>query len=211
MQAHRSDRVVRVLTSLVTIAYFGSWVGVVVVLAGSPALKVLAGDDPQWMWGLPVPAVVVESEATVLTRWGPARLEVEDVRGVLRLPIAMLPWWLFALLWTHLATAGALMLAFLFHLRRIFQRVRDGTPFDAQNAIRLRWLGLLLLALALLNGVAELVTSMAVRSGLASGDIAVPSGLRIDTPLVLVALVLIALAEIFRRGAELEHEQSLVV
>jgi hypothetical protein len=211
MQVRRSDRVVRVLTSLVTIAYFGSWVGVVVVLAGSPALKVLAGDDPQWMWGLPVPAVVVESEATVLTRWGPARLEVEDVRGVLRLPIAMLPWWLFALLWTHLATAGALMLAFLFHLRRIFQRVRDGTPFDAQNAIRLRWLGLLLLALALLNGVAESVTSMAVRSGLASGNIAVPRGLRIDMPLVLVALVLIALAEIFRRGAELEHEQSLVV
>jgi hypothetical protein len=89
--------------------------------------------------------------------------------------------------------------------------VRDGAPFDVQNAVRLRWVGLLLIALSLLNGVAELVTSMVVRQGLAGGSVAVAGGLRIEAPFLLVALVLLALAEIFRRGAELEHEQSLVV
>lgn len=211
MQAYRADRVVRVLTAIVSIAWFGIWVGAAAVLIGVPAVKLFAPDDPDWTWGLPVPAIVADREATVITRWGAARLRLEDVRGSLRLPIAMLPWWFVAVLWTHALVAFALMLPSLYHLRRIFQRVRDGAPFDAHNARRLRWVGLLLLALALVNGVAEFVTSLAVRRGLASSSIAVPSGLRIDVPIVLVALMLVALAEIFRRGAELEDEQSLVV
>ena len=211
MHVTRPDGVVRFLTLLVSIAYVGAWAGAVVVLAGAPLVKLLAGGDPDWEWGLPVPVAMADADAAVLTAWGTARLEVEDVRGVLRLPIATMPWWLFGVLWTHTAVAFALMVALLHHLRRIFQRVRDGAPFDAQNAIRLRWVGLLLIALSLLNGVAELVTSMVVRQGLAGGSVAVAGGLRIEAPFLLVALVLLALAEIFRRGAELEHEQSLVV
>jgi hypothetical protein len=182
-----------------------------VVLLGIPAVKLFAGEDPDWTWGLPVPAAVADPEATVLTRWGPARLRVEDVRGSLRLPIAMLPWWFVAVLWTYAVAAFALMVTALHHLRRIFQRVRDGAPFDAHNARRLRWVGLLLLALALVNGVAELITALAVRRGLAGSSITVPSGVRMDVPIVLFALMLLALAEIFRRGAELEDEQRLVV
>ena len=99
----------------------------------------------------------------------------------------------------------------LHELRRIFQRVRDGAPFDADNATRMRRLGALVLALALLDGVAGLVTSLAVRGGVVSGGLAVATGLRVNVPLVFVALVLVALAEVFRRGAELETEQALVV
>jgi hypothetical protein len=211
MQAYRADRAVRMLTAIVSIAWFGLWVGAAVVLLGIPAVKLFAGEDPDWTWGLPVPAAVADPEATVLTRWGPARLRVEDVRGSLRLPIAMLPWWFVAVLWTYALAAFALMVTALHHLRRIFQRVRDGAPFDAHNARRLRWVGLLLLALALVNGVAELITALAVRRGLAGSSITVPSGVRMDVPIVLFALMLLALAEIFRRGAELEDEQRLVV
>ena len=75
----------------------------------------------------------------------------------------------------------------------------------------MRWLGLLLLALALFNGVAEFLTSLAVRNGLASSNFRVTTGLHINMFVVVVALALVALAEIFRRGAELEHEQSLVI
>jgi hypothetical protein len=71
---------------------------------------------------------------------------------------------------------------------------------------------MLLLALAGLTAVAELATSMAVRRGLAAGSsLTVPTGFHPDLTLVPVALVLMALAEVFRRGAALEHEQSLVI
>ena len=212
MQAYRPDRVVRALNTVVSIAYFGLWAVTVVVLIAAPAAKLMAGGQPEkWVWALKVPATLLDSEAAVHTSWGPARLVLEDVRGILRLPIATLPWWLVAVLWSHVAVALALMLLSLHHLRRIFQRVRNGAPFDADNALRMRWLGLLLLALAAFDGIAELATSLAVRKGLQGGTVAVATGLHIDMPLVFVALVLVALAEIFRRGSELESEQSLVI
>jgi len=211
MQAYRPDRVVRVLTTLVSIAYFVVWVGAAVVLIAAPAVKLFAGGNPEWVWGLKVPVSTSDPAATVHTSWGAAQLVVEDARADLRVPIAMLPWWLIAVLWTHAAAAFALLLLSLHQLRRIFQRVRDGAPFDEHNALRMRRLGLLLLALALFNGVAEFITSLAVRNGLVSSELTVTTGLHINVFVVLVAFVLVALAEIFRRGAELEHEQSLVI
>jgi hypothetical protein len=211
MESYRPDRVVSVLTSLSSTAFFGLLVLGVVVLIGLLVAKLVAGDDPAWVIGLTVPVVSVDADATVLTRWGNAQLEADDIRGSLRLPVSMLPWWLFAVLWTYTAAAMALTLLLLHHLRRIFQRVRSGAPFDATNARRLRWVGLLALALALLNGLSEFVTSLAVRSGLISERLEVPVGLSVDMSLVFFGLVLLALAEIFRRGAELEENQSLTV
>lgn len=210
--ANRPDRVLRLLTTLASIAYYGAWVGAVLVLAGAPALKLLAPDDVDWEWGLPIPVTVTNTEAMVLTSWGPARLEVEDVRGDLRLPIALLPWWVFALLWSHFAFAAALMLTFLHNLRRVFQTARDGAPFDAGNGPRLWWLGLILIWLQVVNMLARVLTTLAVRVNLVSEDITVRSGgLQTDLWLFFFALVLLALALVFRRGTQLEEDQSLTV
>jgi hypothetical protein len=211
MQAYHPDRVVRVLTTLVSVAYVALSGAAILVLIAAPALKLFAAAGPEWVWGLQVPATLSDSEAIVPTSWGSARLEVEDVRANLRLPIGTLPWWLFALLWAHAAVAFGLILLFLHQLRSIFRRAREGVPFDARNAVRLRRLGLLLIAFSVFNGVAESVTSVAVGRGLTSGSITVPAGLYFDLRLIFIALVLVALGEIFHRGAELETEQSLVV
>ena len=216
MEAYRPDRVVRVLTTTVSIAYFVMGGLALLVLTCVPAMKLFGGDNRDWVLGLgtieiELPAGAIDTVATVPSTLGPASLEVDEVRADLKMPIVLLPWSIVALIWIELAVGSALMLLFLHHLRRIFQRVRDGAPFDAHNALRLRWLGLLLLALAVLAGFAELVTSLSVREWLTRNAIHVSTGLHINGWLVFVALVLIALAEIFRRGAELEQEQSLVV
>jgi len=208
----RPDPVVRMLTAFASIAYFGLWFVAPVVLVGLPAVKVFGGPDTNVHYGLGLPVTAPKLETTVQTVWGPAPLKVDNVRAQLQLPISMLPWSLVAVLWIYAAAGCALSLLFLHNLRRIFQRVRDGAAFDAQNAFRLRTLSMLLLASALLNGVVEVVTSTAVRRGLtADSSLGVAAGLHINMPLVPVALVLLALAEVFRRGAELEDEQSLVI
>jgi DUF2975 family protein len=212
MQTLRPDRVVRALTTLVSIAYFGLWLGAAIVLVAVPVAKLFGGPDADFHFGLAVPLTAHNSAAIVETGWGPAPLKLDDVQGELELSISRLPWSFVAVLWMYAGAGFGLTLLFGHNLRRICQRVRDGAPFDAQNALRLRTLGVLLFALALLNGIAEFVTSMAVRKGLtAGGPIGVPGGLHFDMTLIPFALGLIALAEIFRRGAELEHEQSLVV
>jgi hypothetical protein len=190
--------------------YFGLWILATCLLIALPLMRMAGAADMYYGLNLPVTAPALQ--AKVQTVWGPAPLVVEDVRGKLKLPIAALPWSFVALLWGYTALVAALGLVFFHNLRRIFQRVRDGAAFDVQNVVRLRTLGALLLAIAVVNGMAELATSMAVRRGLApESSLAVPTGFHADLTLVPVALVLIALAEVFRRGAELEHEQSLVV
>lgn len=211
MTAQPRDRVIRVLTLLVAIAYYGTLVGGLLVLTATPFLKLFAGQDADWTWELPVPVTIEEPAARVSTTWGEAQLEVDDVRGDLQLPIPMLPWWLLAVVWMYGALQLGFMLLGLHHLRRICQRVRDGAPFDADNAERLRSVGLLAFGLAVFSGVGEFVTSMMLRGSLSSGTIGVPTGFHINAPVVILALVLAALAEVFRRGAELETEQSLVV
>jgi hypothetical protein len=210
MPTDRPNRVVRLLTVLVSIAYYGLGAGAALVLVGAPAAKLFA-DDREWEWGLEVPAAVQDSAATVVTTWGPAKLKLDEVRADLELPIVLMPWWLFVLLWIHAAVYFGLVMLSLHQLRRIFQRVRQGAPFDAVNAVRLRSLGMLLIALALFNAVAEFVTAIAVMKGIEDSRIAVSTGLHIELPFVFLALALVALAEVFRRGTELEHEQSLVI
>lgn len=206
----RPDGLVKLLTALTSLAYFGLCVVGTLVLIGLPAAKAFGGAD--FHYGLELPVTAPFLEPAVQTALGIAPVNLGIVRAELQLPIPMLPWSLVAVLWVYTAASIVLILLFLHNLRRIFQRVRDGAAFDTQNAIRLRALSVALLALAVLQAVAEVATSIAVRSGLAAGSsIAVPRGFHVDTTLILVALVLMALAEVFRRGAELEEEQSLVI
>jgi hypothetical protein len=210
MKTSRPDRVVRTLTALASFAYFFMWAGGVLILIALPTVKAFGGGGFYFSLELPVTAPSVQ--AVVQTTWGAAPLLVDEVRGELKLPISAIPWSFLTLLWIYTATAGGLILLFLHNLRRIFQRVRDGAAFDAQNVARFRTLGLLLAAIAGLKAVAELTTSIAVRRGLApDSTLAVPAGIHVDGTLVVVALVVMALTEVFRRGTELEHEQSLVI
>jgi hypothetical protein len=212
MRTEQSRRVVRTLAALASFGYFVMWLGGALVLIALPLLRAFGGAGDGFHYSLELPVTAPNLQTMVQTVWGPAPLLIEDVRGKLELPIASLPWSVLALLWSYAAAVGALMLLALHNLRRFFQRVRDGAAFDAGNVVRLRRLGALLLAIAGLNAVAQVATSIAVRRGLPAGSsLTVPTGLHVDLTLVPVALVLIALAEVFRRGAELEHEQSLVV
>lgn len=210
MQTYHPDRVVRLLTALTTVAFYGVLILSAVLLIAAPAAKLFAGEQASFVWGVEVPADV-QAEVAVSSPWGAGNLDIHEARGSVKFPIAILPWGVLALLMAFAAVEWGLLLLFLNHLRRMFQRVRDGTPFDASNAVRLRAMGMLLLALALFNGLADLVVAVAVRGHLADGPISVPGGLSVDMSLMFFSLVLIALAEIFRRGTELEVDQSLVV
>jgi hypothetical protein len=212
MRALRSVRVIKILTLIVSVTYFAGLAISIILLVGVPAAKAFGEPGGKFTYGLELYVSVQHLDTNVPTVWGPVPVKLDNVRGILQLPITMLPWSVVWLLWIYSAAAFGLVLMCLHTLRRLFQRVRDGAPFDAQNALRLRTLGMLLVALAVIKGIGDTVTANAVRRGLApDGPLAVQGGVHVDFVLLVLALVLIALAEVFRRGAELEHEQSLVV
>ena len=61
MQAYRPDRVVRALTALVSITYYAVGAGAIAALIALPVAKLFAGGNPDWTWGLKVPAMVRDS------------------------------------------------------------------------------------------------------------------------------------------------------
>ena len=48
MATHRSDRVVRILTAIVSIGWYGLWVAAAIALILAPNGKLVVGDDPDW-------------------------------------------------------------------------------------------------------------------------------------------------------------------
>lgn len=216
MEPYRPDRVVRFLTFAVSASYYMFWAAAVLVFVVIPLVRLAAGDrlPSDMTFTYSVPVTVAEPQPALVSGWdsNDRRIELDEVRGVLDIPMSLPPLWLQIVNWAGSVFAGALILLFLHHLRRLFQRVRDGRPFATENAIRLRWLGILLLANHLFVKVFMYWMSVEVKQSLLVRDnIALGTYFEIDEPIVFTAFVLIALAEIFRRGAVLEDEQSLVV
>ena len=211
MNAYRADLVVRVLTVTVSIMYFLAWGLTVVLLIAVPAVVLFGDADALRNFTLGVPATVVELEHVKLaSSWG-GTVGLKEARVDVIVPLSIVPAWFRAV--TYAAAAGmcALTLLFLSHLRQLFQRVRQGVPFDAQNATRLRRLGELLLAGDLLFTAIGFWQSTTLLRTVHDPAMPLRSSFAPDLSVIFIALVLIALAEIFRRGAALEDEQSLVV
>jgi len=214
MQTYRADRVVRSLTGLVSTVYYGAWVAAAFVLIVGPGLKKFAPRlvvDPSSR--LEVSVTLPGLGATLVPQWqaAPPGITLKRVTGEIALPTSMMPTWFGPVEYAAFAIFFGLVLLFLHQLRVLFRRVRDGVPFDAANAIRMRWLGVLLLVLHVYFGAFDYWISTMVTRVLASSRIPIGSALHINWLGVFIALVLVGLAEVFRRGAALEEEQSLVV
>jgi hypothetical protein len=109
------------------------------------------------------------------------------------------------------AAIGALLALSWFvlvSLRRIVQTARAGDPFDPRNANRLRWIA----GLGLLAVVVVRVASAVVEHTLEADE---PIHIRLAGPswvLVLTGLLgLLALAEVFREGAELRELERATI
>ena len=212
MQGYQPDPVVKVLSGLATGLYYVAWVLAVLTLAWIPVERVVGAGRADAFYQIEAP-VVVHPTISLAGGWRVpgAHVNVAQVRATAAVPVSLVPAGLVALVWLALAVSAALVLLFLHHLRRLFQRVRQGAPFDAGNAARLSWLGILLVCAAVWKCVTDFWMSLAISQMLEGGGDRLGTGVDLNLPVMLVGLVLIGLAEIFRRGAALEEEQALVV
>ena len=214
MQAYRADWVVRILTSVVSFVYYGAWAALALMFIVVPAMRNLTPDlmsDPRTLSMVPVSLPELGPAAVAQWDVGPRDIELWDVTAGLVQPTSQLPVWFERVSTLGLLVVMGLVLLFLHNLRALFRRVREGAPFDADSAVRMRWLGVWLLAFHVFEGAWELWISWFVARELASSGIPVGPALDINWFAVGCALVLVGLGEVFRRGTELEEEQSLVV
>jgi Protein of unknown function (DUF2975) len=134
---------------------------------------------------------------------------IDEAHGVLRFPVPSARALLgpFVMLIVMLA-AGLWALS---ELRAVFRTLRDDRPFVPANAARLRRLAFVVIGAELMRVA---LTALTVRYATSA---AAPDGLRItarpdvNVLALLLGLIILAIAEVFRAGTRLDEEQSLTI
>jgi len=99
----------------------------------------------------------------------------------------------------------------VYMLRGVFKTVTAGAPFAPVNSSRLRRIGFVLIGAGIIVPILEYVVAWAILSRVTITGAELSPPVHVDPELVLGGLMLLALATIFRHGAELEQDQSLTV
>jgi hypothetical protein len=135
--------------------------------------------------------------------------EIMDVRGSLRFPTRR----------GAFIVGNAMLLVFLFglalwvlgQLRGVFRTLREGHPFVPANATRLRWI-----AYAVIFGEIARSAIVFFENYYAMTHFTA-EGLRFDARpdlngfAIILGLIILVIAEVFREGTRLDQEQSLTV
>jgi Protein of unknown function (DUF2975) len=117
---------------------------------------------------------------------------------------------------TWFAMAGAavmlgLVLWILAELAAVCRSVRDGQPFAARNAMRIRRLALALVLAEVSRAVIVYAAHAYVAAQFAADHLRFTARPHIDAFAIVSALILLVLAEVFRTGTQLDEDQSLTV
>ncbi|KAA5547103.1 DUF2975 domain-containing protein [Roseiconus nitratireducens] len=116
-----------------------------------------------------------------------------------------------AMILFFLGLAFAACIYFVKQLRDIVRTIDQNDPFVAENARRMRTIGVLILVFAFVKGIAQLAISGIADSMVTPTGFNLNGRLEFPVGLIAVALAVIVLSEVFRHGSRMREEQSLTI
>jgi hypothetical protein len=136
-------------------------------------------------------------------------IQLRDARGTLK----------FSPRTSGLAAGGMLMfvaallvtLWVLAQLRGVFRTLRDGRPFVAANAIRIRRIGYAVIAAEIVRAILAYEGMRYAMTHFSATGVRFEARWDLDLYTILYGLIILILAEVFREGTSLADEQSLTV
>jgi hypothetical protein len=132
---------------------------------------------------------------------------IEQASGMLRLATPDRAWFAMA----GGAVMVLLVLWILAELAAVCRSVRDGEPFAARNAVRVRRLAFAVLIAEVARAVIVYAAHAYVAARFAAEHLRFTAWPHIDAFAIVSALILLVLAEVFRTGTRLDEDQSLTV
>lgn len=102
-------------------------------------------------------------------------------------------------------------LAIIHQLRLVFRTLVDGQPFVGANATRIRVIGIVVIAMEIARFFLLLAQSAFLRDSFTFEGLTLSAFPRPNLGVILVGLVILVIAEVFRQGSELREEQELTV
>lgn len=96
-------------------------------------------------------------------------------------------------------------------LRQIFATLVEDRPFLAENAGRVRRIGVAILVLAFVQWVGELLSGTYIARHVHLEGVSFMVRLNPDLTMIFFGFLVLILAEVFRRGAQLQEDNDLTV
>ena len=132
---------------------------------------------------------------------------IDQSIGILRLTRPDRPWFAMA----GAAVMLGLVLWILAELAALCRSVRDGQPFAARNATRIRRLALAVVLGEVSRAAVVYAANAYVAAQFAADHLRFTARPRLNAFVIVSALILLVLAEVFRTGTQLDEDQSLTV
>ncbi len=133
------------------------------------------------------------------------------VRGFGDLRVNTTSWRLYAVFMSGLLATFVITFLVTWKIRSMVKSALAGRAFARENARRLRFVGLVVLAYSGLWPVVNYLIAKATLAQAVIEGIPLTPALRFSVDPVLVGLLVLILAAVFRHGADLEDEQSLTI
>ena len=102
-------------------------------------------------------------------------------------------------------------LAIIYELRQVFRTLVAGEPFIRANAARIHFIGLAIILMEIAKVVILTLFSVFVRDNFSVEGFTLGIAPRPDLGVILVGLVVLVIAAVFRQGTELREESELTV
>ena len=211
MKAMGKRSVSSFLTALISVGFYTVAVALVLMLglASVPLFTDLSNTSNTEM-SIPV-SFSVENGVLRLPAPAPgvANADIRDAHGTLRFPP---PSGTFLTTTALLAALGlAVVLWVLVQLRAVFRTLRDGRPFVAANAMRIRWIGYAVILGEVVHSLVLLGGNAYAKTHFAADALRFDAWPRIDVFPIIHGLIILVIAEVFRAGARLDEDQSLTI
>ncbi|BCV24402.1 DUF2975 domain-containing protein [Gelria sp. Kuro-4] len=179
-----------VLSSILTVVWYFSWVAAVVLVIGQLYGVVRDGSVlGQLKLQINTPGLTISF----------AELAHPVPRGIL------------------LFSAGALLplfavyLIIIYQLRKILATLVAETPFTAANATHIWWIGITVIVGSVVKSIVVTAFGFFFAQNIPVPGVDFGARLSLDFTPIFLGLVILVLAEIFRQGAALQEEQDLTV
>jgi hypothetical protein len=211
-------REIRLLKKLTDIVFYGLLVWTAASLGLAAFLAYTVPQQPPSHESaafsqIDVPIGLVSSPGTFRSNTaGLGSAEIVPETGIARFTLPLdLPGFALMLFLGLLKTAPALVVLEL--LRRTLGAIVDGDPFAAVNALRITWIGLVIMAAQVVEaaagfGVMVLAGEAAYSPGTAS---LVRPAFGMNLSMLFLGLLIVALGEVFRHGSRLQTDVDLTV
>jgi len=134
-------------------------------------------------------------------------IAITEIQGKLLFNVTLTPLLIFVALVVILSTFG-LVLGILYNLRKIFRSLRSGEPFAYENFARLRKVGFFVLSFAIVDLGKSLFNRYLLQQHFLDHGKYYSAKLSFGIDVILIGLVILVVAEIFRHGYKLKAENE---